>query len=59
MYLVAWSENHGNNDIRDYWIVAETREQADAEAKKLEGLNKLHCWAVAQIADASEPHWVG
>jgi hypothetical protein len=57
MHLVAWSENHGNNDIRDYWIVVDTREEADAEAAKLQKLNKLHCWAVAPIVSGSDPDW--
>ncbi|KAB2699354.1 hypothetical protein HGG72_08335 [Ochrobactrum pecoris] len=58
MFIVAWSINHGGNNIEDHWIVAETRKQADAEAAKLQKIGNLHCWAVSEIKAGSEPHWI-
>lgn len=57
-YLVAWSINHGQNNITDHWIVAETLEEAQASYEHALTLDRLHCAAVAQISAATDPHWL-
>lgn len=58
MTIVAWSLNLGGNNIKDFWIVCETSEDAAAEVTKLLDIDNLHCWAVADIKAGSEPHWL-
>jgi len=58
MWILAWTTNHGNNDLRDFWIICETEDEARQEGNRLLEDPLLHCWAIAPIAHASEPHWV-
>lgn len=58
-YIVAYTLNHGNNDLEDVWMVYEDRESADkAYWTALEEHDNLHCAAVTQVLDATEPHWM-
>lgn len=59
MWLCAWTENHGNNDLRDSFTLHETEAEAALAYLKALANDRLHCAAVAQISTATEPHWMG
>jgi hypothetical protein len=67
MYLCAYTLNHGPKDagalpdiyFEDVFQIFETRAEAGRFVEQeLLTLDKLHCWAVAEITAASEPHWL-
>lgn len=59
MWLCAWTENHGNNDLRDTFSLHDDEEDARRKFTILVFTNdRLHCAAIAPIAAATEPHWV-
>lgn len=60
MWICAWTENHGNNDLRDTFSLHEDEGKARSAYDKL--INEceiLHCAAIAPVATATEPHWMG
>jgi hypothetical protein len=58
MWIMAYTINHGGNDLRDYFTVYETEQEArDAFAMLVANDDTVHCACVAPIADATEPHW--
>ena len=59
MWILAWSMNFGRNEIEDYWIICEDEKAARRECDKLLADPRLHCWAIAPITRASDPHWEG
>lgn len=59
MWIVAWSINHGNNEIDDHWIVVEIQAEALDEIGRLKDTQEnLWVWAIAPCNYASEPHWM-
>lgn len=58
MFVTAWTVNRGQNDLRDYFLVFDTIDEARSEAVRLRGEDNVHCWAVMNVLEASEPHWV-
>ena len=59
MYLCAYTLNHGGNNLEDIFLIFETRAEAGRFVEQtLLPMDILHCWAVAQITAASEPHWL-
>ena len=61
MKLLAWTLNRGENDLEDFYSIhndmTEAREYLDQQFK--EDGEIMHMWAISDILDASEPHWVG
>lgn len=58
MFVTAWTVDRGQNDFRDYFLVFDTIDEARSEAVRLSGEPDVYCWAVMNVLDASEPHWV-
>ena len=44
--------------LTDHWQLYETEAEAIEDLKKLNISCGLHCWCLAEISDASEPHWL-
>jgi len=61
MKLLAWTLNRGEDDLEDFYSIhndmTEAREYLDQQLK--EDGEIMHMWAISEIMDASEPHWVG
>ena len=58
MYLLAWSVNHGMNDIDDFYILCETQREAELEMLRLQETDySLHCAAISKVIKATEPQW--
>ena len=61
MKLLSWTLNRGGNDLEDFYSLhsdmAEAREYLDQQIK--EDGEIMHMWAISEVLDASEPHWVG
>lgn len=57
MWIFAWTINHGQNALEDFFTIHSS--EAAAVAAYGEALKKpdLHCAAVANITAATEPHW--
>jgi hypothetical protein len=58
MWICAYTINHGDNRLTDFWTVHETEAEAIAAYRATFGMDNLHCAAVAKISEATEPHWV-
>lgn len=59
MYIVAWTNwGNPNRNGTDHWQVAETYDEAQAYITELTTNPSIYCWAIAKIADGSEPHYV-
>jgi hypothetical protein len=58
MWLCAWTTNHGDNDLRDFWTVHDSESEAVGNLARVLGLDNLHCAAVAPITTGTEPQWV-
>jgi hypothetical protein len=58
VFLIAWTLNYGDNDLRDFWGV----EADELTANNLLAFHmthdKFHCGAVAKITTATEPQWM-
>ena len=57
MYLMAYTLNHGNNNLEDVWMIYEDRASANEDYKWALDQENLHCAALTKIVDATEPHW--
>lgn len=58
MILLAWTINHGNNNLSDHYALYETLEEAKREYTCLcEAEENLHCAAISKVLEATEPHW--
>lgn len=57
MWIMAWTENHGNNDMRDFWKVCETQDEARLSYNEQMLNEKLHCAAYGPITCGTEPHY--
>jgi hypothetical protein len=58
MYILAWTLNHGNNNLEDIFVLHADLADAQAEYKHLcETEEFLHCAAVSKVITATEPHW--
>lgn len=58
MWIFAYTENHGGNDLRDHYTLC--ADEAEARAKfeaMLATSDILHCAAIAPVAYATEPQW--
>jgi hypothetical protein len=58
MYILAWTINHGQNDLEDFFSLYENLDLARKEyehMRKTEDL--LHCAAISKVVLATEPHW--
>jgi len=58
MWLFAYTENHGDNDLRDHYTIC--LDEAEARAKfdaMLATSDILHCAAIAPVSYSTEPHW--
>jgi hypothetical protein len=58
MQLVAWTVNHGGNDIEDHYTIHETAEDAARHFQTVLGLDNCHCAALGSVTDATEPQWL-
>ena len=59
MKLLAWTLNHGENNMEDFYVVHETQAEADEHLRELRLTeNNLFLYAIADITVASEPHWM-
>jgi len=63
MYIMSYTINYGENDLRDFYTLHDTlgeaRKAYDAELNKdREGMQTVHCGAVSKVVLATEPHWV-
>ena len=60
MYVCAYVENHGENDMRDVFTVQECEAFAMSDYEHQLTTNpRLHAACVAKIITATEPHWTG
>jgi len=58
MYILAWTLNHGQNDIEDFFTLHENLKLAQDEYDHLCKTEELlHCAAISKIVRATEPHW--
>ena len=57
-WIVAYSINHGSNDITDHWTVHATENEARSNYDAAWALENVHCATVARMIDATEPHWL-
>lgn len=58
MWIVAWTINHGRNNLVDHWLTVEDKAAATREIQKLiRTESNLHCYAAAPITIGSEPHY--
>lgn len=58
MNILAWSINHGDNNIEDFFTLHSTAADAQEALQQVqEQENDLYCWAITDVLDASEPHW--
>jgi hypothetical protein len=59
MFLLAWTINHGQNRLEDFFTLHESEKHANANYRDLiRGQDKLHCAAVSKITEATEPQWI-
>lgn len=58
MFLTAWTINKGNNDLTDQFTVSDDMATARAFYQEACCLPDLHCAAIAQIVEATEPQWL-
>lgn len=58
MWLLAWTINHGENNLTDSFMIHETETEARDAYVKLLTTDDLHSAAFAPIATATEPHWM-
>lgn len=58
MFVTAWTVDHGQNNLKDYFLVFDTIDEARSEAVRLSGEDDVYCWAVMNVLDSSEPHWI-
>jgi hypothetical protein len=59
MYILAWSINHGDNDIEDFFILCHTQREAEMELETMQAcVDGLHCAAIAKVVEATEPQWM-
>lgn len=59
MYILAWSINHGDNDIEDFFILCHTQREAEIELETMQAcVDGLHCAAIAKVVEATEPQWM-
>ena len=58
MNILAWSINHGDNNIEDFFTLHSTQADAQEALQQVqEQESDLYCWAITDVLDASEPHW--
>lgn len=59
MWVVAWTINHGENNLTDHFELAEGFPQAVSRYLALLEIENLHNACYAAIIGATEPHWMG
>ena len=61
---LEFSRSHGGPSYKDNYELADTLEEAQAIIAKrkrqdyVPGEYSLYCWAISEVLDASEPHWI-
>lgn len=58
MFVTAWTINKGGNDLPDAFTVSDDLATARAFYQDAVALPDLHCAAIAQVIEATEPHWM-
>ena len=59
MYLVAWTYTHPEEGVLDRFVLYDTRSEARAFVDTtLLVDDRVYCWALTKVEEASEPHWV-
>ena len=68
MYIIVttleFSRTEGGANYKDNYQLADTIEEAQAIIEKrrsqdfVPGEYSLYSWAIAEVVDASEPHWI-
>lgn len=58
MFITAWTINKGGNDLPDAFTVSDDLAIARAFYRDACGKHGLHCAAIAQVIEATEPHWM-
>jgi len=58
-HTVKYTDSLGNDTFTDHYQLAETQDEA---RQILTGIisrtgDALHCYAISQVIEASEPHW--
>jgi hypothetical protein len=58
MYLLAWTINHGQNNLIDHQIIVDEQQAVAQWVDSIQTQADVHCWAACNILEASEPHWM-
>lgn len=67
MYALSYTTRHktGTEDqfwapdvyLTDHWVIFSAKTEAEEMLEIQNTCNDLHCWCIAEIISASEPHW--
>lgn len=60
----SFTRTEGGPSFTDHYELTDTLEEAQAKVEGYKarsyvpGEMDLHCWSIAEVVDASEPHWI-
>jgi len=58
MYIVAWTYTHPEEGVLDRFVLYDTRSEARAFVDTtLLVDDRVYCWALSKVEEASDPHW--